>query len=499
MPLGSSLDLPHDAEYPLTQIHVVDTNDEKTSSGGTTIAQDGSEIVRPMYPTMVVERYNRNTILPQHSLDYKYVIPRLTTRFDRDHVPHGWIACVHPEGSLYYYKENQRVYTDANVCDTVILREVECFLHALEKYAEEEFIKIPPKSELVIELTKPDGGEDLVWEYYYVNPESRTLFWLHDFDVTWWLSELIGETSPPHIKHEIERYFWTHLEYFPHGHTLDDHLVRELTDVLIHALADRITSSTSTVPFSAEHVNKMLSITKDIQGTLRFGPLLLETRLTSSTKPKDLPIILFASSVKFLCSHNSNSTGADVSSHYKLDFTVYWEPWKLFIDSVVDEWHQSLLGASMTLLITVVFLSFSGFTDASTSRSPGEILAFISGALCLGSVVLSNLLRRQHGNNALQPIEQAAGFLFQATQRLGGTEMLAAVYTLPYVLMLWGILVFLAAFSYECFVTSDRAALIASGVVWGIITVTVVGSLFVVSPPWSFPGSRGLRWLLRRG
>lgn len=58
---------------------------------------------------------------------------------------------------------------------------------------------------------------------------------------------------------------------------------------------------------------------------------------------------------------------------------------------------------------------------------------------------------------------------------------------------------FLAAFSYECFVTSDRAALIASGVVWGIITVTVVGSLFVVSPPWSFPGSRGLRWLLRRG
>lgn len=63
MPLGSSLDLPHDAEYPLTQIHVVDTNDEKTSSGGTTIAQDGSEIVRPMYPTMVVERYNRNTIL----------------------------------------------------------------------------------------------------------------------------------------------------------------------------------------------------------------------------------------------------------------------------------------------------------------------------------------------------------------------------------------------------------------------------------------------------
>lgn len=72
-------------------------------------------------------------------------------------------------------------------------------MHALEKYAEEEFIKIPPKSELVIELTKPDGGEDLVWEYYYVNPESRTLFWLHDFDVTWWLSELIGETSPPHI------------------------------------------------------------------------------------------------------------------------------------------------------------------------------------------------------------------------------------------------------------------------------------------------------------
>lgn len=179
----------------------------------------------------------------------------------------------------------------------------------------------------------------------------------------------------------------------------------------------------------------MLSITKDIQGTLRFGPLLLETRLTSSTKPKDLPIILFASSVKFLCSHNSNSTGADVSSHYKLDFTVYWvrqcqyplhdrlidpfvsffhtahprflnrhgqhgarlnshqrvhdtaqqrslllwclkpllfgahhsrlsqleaiwvdmtlcqEPWKLFIDSVVDEWHQSLLGVRVCLTV----------------------------------------------------------------------------------------------------------------------------------------------------
>lgn len=29
--------------------------------------------------------------------------------------------------------------------------------------------------------------------------ESKSLFWLHDFDVTWWISELVGETSLSHI------------------------------------------------------------------------------------------------------------------------------------------------------------------------------------------------------------------------------------------------------------------------------------------------------------
>lgn len=92
----------------------------------------------------------------------------------------------------------QKIYTDADIRDPNILVEIESFANALEEHAKEEKISIPLGSELVLELER-EGDHDYTWSYYFVDIESKSLFWLHDFDVTWWISELVGETSLSHI------------------------------------------------------------------------------------------------------------------------------------------------------------------------------------------------------------------------------------------------------------------------------------------------------------
>lgn len=94
---------------------------------------------------------------------------------------------------------SQKIYTDAYIIETAVLEEVAAFIVALDHYADENGFRISPDTELVLELEEEENKE-ISWSYYFVDNSRRTLFWIHEHDVTWLTSELQGETSLPHFR-----------------------------------------------------------------------------------------------------------------------------------------------------------------------------------------------------------------------------------------------------------------------------------------------------------
>ncbi|KAJ7467281.1 hypothetical protein B0H11DRAFT_2239523 [Mycena galericulata] len=72
--------------------------------------------------------------------------------------------------------------------------------------------------------------------------------------------EVKGMTSASHIRHELEAQYWLHCEYYPKAFEVIHEIIEELHDIVIHALGDVLTSSTSTVGWQINDLEKMLTL-----------------------------------------------------------------------------------------------------------------------------------------------------------------------------------------------------------------------------------------------
>ena len=92
--------------------------------------------------------------------------------------------------SSHGLKSFQPVYTDAYLYEKDIFEEVEKFREAIFGEILSKANDMPAEWELVLDLGDDEGLDERVCFYYFVNCSNRTLFWLHNFDVTQVLSGL---------------------------------------------------------------------------------------------------------------------------------------------------------------------------------------------------------------------------------------------------------------------------------------------------------------------
>ena len=59
---------------------------------------------------------------------------------------------------------------------------------------------MPTKWELVLDLVDEEGSDERVCYYYFINCSNRSLFWLHEFDVTPFLHGLTEVKSKRRIR-----------------------------------------------------------------------------------------------------------------------------------------------------------------------------------------------------------------------------------------------------------------------------------------------------------
>ncbi|KAI0253086.1 hypothetical protein BJV78DRAFT_1196557 [Lactifluus subvellereus] len=104
------------------------------------------------------------------------------------------------------------------------------------------------------------------WSYYYACHETRCLFWLDKYDATHIISEVLGVKSPAHVKHRLEALYWNHWSLYPiffPGRDLPVSICDELIRILSHGCVESMTSSSSTLPYGVDTMQKMIEVVKN--------------------------------------------------------------------------------------------------------------------------------------------------------------------------------------------------------------------------------------------
>jgi hypothetical protein len=156
--------------------------------------------------------------------------------------------------------------------DPVLREEMEDFFNYLQRILIHEEVVMPSENyDLALDIMPSDDGH-IQWSYYYACHKNRCLFWLDKYDASHMISELFGVKSPAHVKHRLEALYWTHWSLFPvvfEGRRLVQDVYDELVGILSHGSMDVMTSKSSTLPYDAETMQRMIRLVRNAKGTLR--------------------------------------------------------------------------------------------------------------------------------------------------------------------------------------------------------------------------------------
>ncbi|KAG8902616.1 hypothetical protein FRC00_008708 [Tulasnella sp. 408] len=152
--------------------------------------------------------------------------------------PQDWVKCVHPEGNTYYYSARVGTVTNTDPRRDEVTAD---FNNALEQIHHRLSTSESKPDTFEVYLGIPDGSalEKGAVEYYMVDYDQRSIFWVEDVDIS---TDLSGPASvldqfesTDHLRLALEPEFWMHVEYYPcHQPTYDHKAERELTAIFRH-------------------------------------------------------------------------------------------------------------------------------------------------------------------------------------------------------------------------------------------------------------------------
>ncbi|KAK7433523.1 hypothetical protein VKT23_020747 [Stygiomarasmius scandens] len=417
-------------------------------------------------------RYDGKATVPADPTEYP--IEPLTTYFGRK-VPEGWRELLHPEGARYFCYLEKSVYTDANILDDQVLSKIMSFITEIFDFCG---MKLPPAAHLVL---IPEIGEShSTCAYYCVDHSRRSIFWLDHFTFShsdFYICHTVkGATDPSHIRHEIESQYWYHCNQYPHSFGLTPILVDELRDIIMHWI-DSLTSMTGTAPYSVEDLQSMLSLVNSFRKNTSTGGcvsaysrlmhIFCRHRFTyfhgqpavrldfdrSAHEAPDVPLQSWLLNLLSPLMFSTPDIYYNALDRIWVDRMIHQATWAKFINGMKDEWQELILFGTVLLNANVAFLAIQSIDigpDGDPQRSPAQIGSYMSVVATLGSIILGLFLARKHRVKPKESAEDAAGFLNTwSPEERGrsevriGLETLAILYSVPYALLMWGVILFL--------------------------------------------------------
>ncbi|KAG1767358.1 hypothetical protein EV702DRAFT_1036102 [Suillus placidus] len=467
---------------------------------GNAISPSGLPAILHFVPS-AVDHKSRYDNRPHVDISLSSGIPALMRSFPNQSCPWlngDWQRCIHPEGALYLCNGPKRTFTEAPID--------EYSFRLLDKCADELYDLARTKSpnfdaddiELVVQVV-PNKTDSC--QYYFVDHATRTLFWLHDHDGATEniFDELQGIYDPSHIRYALESQYWMHCERYP-KHEFDRvKLLKELREVAVHASAEIITSDISLSPFGADELSRILELVSHLQENAE------EINFPHSTCviAKFMHYFCRAKYYNF-CGLPCARLDADKSVYREidsfhpltrslslaLDAMLFWAPqthlsdlrrvwvdkclnsprWKDYNAKLMTEWTGITIYSTVMLAVDVSFLAVPN-VNISTSQSIGIIATYLSIISITGSLVVSVLLVRQNQRYGCESADNAGDFLNSMTGTFFGDKGLATVNSLPYAMVMWGMIYFSIAMLYNVFKFTTMAML--ASVVTGCVVVTM--------------------------
>ncbi|KAK7026858.1 hypothetical protein VNI00_015400 [Paramarasmius palmivorus] len=453
-------------------------------------------------------RYDRPDIIPSQVTTYE--LPPMTVRFDNGKLPLGWKELLHPEGARYFLYEPKKLYTDANIYNTKVLSYVTNLISQCDQYLRSRNIRLSSHVNIVFDIC---GELDEMWcQYYLADHATRTVFWLDKFELSeenfhlW--SEVKGVTEMSHVRHAIEVQYWHHCDLFPDSFSLGLSHVDELRDILIHSIGDVVTSLTTTVPYEVYDLQQMLKVANSIRKNVesskcasvysRLMYLFARQRFfnfhgqpaarldrdrsiyhPSDYKPPRTPLLRILSPLMF----SAPDTHCRALDKLWVDGIIHATSWNKFISNMNTEWEQLILFGTVLLNANVAFLAIQSVDEdtANPDRSPAQIASYLSVVASIGSVIIGLMLQRKNKIKNKEAADDAAVFLHSFMKNRLGLETLAILYSVPYALLMWGVILFLAGFSSMCLYHSAIGITLLVCGAWLIIALLVVWCIFTLA------------------
>lgn len=123
--------------------------------------------------------------------------------------------------------------------------------------------------------------------------------------------------------------------------------------------------------------------------------------------------------------------------------------------------------STVMVAVDVSFLAVPS-VNVQDARSVTVISTYISLFCIVGSLVASLFLTRQNRMYGQESADAAVIFL---TRSVFGTKSLATAHELPYAMLLWGMVYFIIAFSYQVFTSTPIITLATTGSACGIVAL----------------------------
>jgi len=163
-----------------------------------------------------------------------------------------------------------------------------------------------------------------------------------------------------------------------------------------------------------------------------------------------------------------------------IDGTIKHLPWKEFVDRLEKEWENFTFLATVLLNANVAFLTIPAVSPQAALQeavwTPAQITSQVSIIASMGSVIVGLLLIRQHRTRA-KTAHEAATYLEKRTHHRWGLETLAIMYSLPYALLMWGMMTFLLAVAFICFMVDDVFQPCIYSVAWAFVVTLILWTI----------------------
>jgi len=271
----------------------------------------------------------------------------------------------------------------------------------------------------------------------------------------------------------IQRNYYRHLEHFPIHNSLPQDAEAFLRSALTHACTEHMTSrDSSTGPWNAADCKTYLDLLGGLDCALpgyktwfvsRLLCNILNSRLVhlygmNEARTDRLASVhkqpvqsrfgtfgTFLSGVFFFC---APFTYVDRLEKLWADKIVSLDGWQKLLSSLLVEWSDSNLLATVTLSANMALLALTDLSAISVAASVA------SAFLAIGSIVVGLHHVWRHRVKVDSNAHQAAVYLQNATSVIPSLKLLALVLSLPLVLLSWSLITF--AFAIAIYIFKSR-------------------------------------------